>query len=118
MSEFTSEGFDLDAVGNNNDSGEDVIFEIGGGATVVPAVEEPHQLSPSSPSPSDANTSTPIDKAEEWKQLGNEEFKKKNYLEAYDMYTEAIDACPCPVNVEEIFMLIIHLHRRMMCQCQ
>lgn len=101
MSEFTSEGFDLDAVGNN-DSGEDVIFEIGGGATVVPpAVEEPHQQSPSSSSPSDA-ASTPIDKAEEWKQRGNEEFKKKNYLEAYDMYTEAIDACPCPVNVEEI----------------
>jgi tetratricopeptide (TPR) repeat protein len=98
MSEFTSEGFDLDAVGNN-DSGEDVIFEIGGGATVVPAVEEAHQQSPSSP-PSDA--STPIDKAEEWKQRGNEEFKKKNYLEAYDMYTEAIDACPCPVDVEEI----------------
>ena len=43
-----------------------------------------------------------IDKAEEWKQRGNEEFKKKNYLKAYDMYTEAIDACPCPVNVEEI----------------
>ncbi|MGK3760231.1 MAG: tetratricopeptide (TPR) repeat protein [Bacillariaceae sp.] len=95
MSEFTSEGFDLDAVGK--DSGEDVIFEIGGGATVVP-VEEPHQQS----SPSSSTPSTPISKAEEWKQRGNEEFKKKNYLEAYDMYTEAIDACPCPVDVEEI----------------
>lgn len=93
MSKFTSEGFDLDAV---NDVSGDVIFEIGGGATVVP-IEEAHQQSPSSSLP---NTMTPIDQAEAWKKRGNEEFKKENYLEAYDMYTEAIDVCL--IDVEEI----------------
>lgn len=93
MSKFTSEGFDLDAV---NDVSGDVIFEIGGGATVVP-IEEVHQQSPSSSLP---NTMTPIDQAEAWKKRGNEEFKKENYLEAYDMYTEAIDVCL--IDVEEI----------------
>jgi len=96
MSEFESAGFDLDAVGS--DSGE-VVFEIGGGATVVPKEEETPSTSTLSP---ETTTPTPIDRAEEWKQRGNEEFKNKNYLEAYDMYTEAIEACPCPIKVEVI----------------
>ena len=37
---------------------------------------------------------SPIARSEELKAQGNEEFKKKNFLEAYDMYTMAIDACP------------------------
>ena len=95
MAKFESEGFDLDALGNDNS--DDVIFEIGGGATVIPNNEEtPSQHQPPDP------TKTQIDEAEAWKQRGNEEFKKRNFLEAYDMYTEAIEACPCPVKVEEV----------------
>lgn len=96
MSKFSSEGFDLNA--GEGVSG-DVIFEIGGGTTVIPKEEEAE--APSSQSPIDTPP-TPLDEAEEWKQRGNEEFKNKNYLEAYDMYTEAIEACPCPVTVEDI----------------
>lgn len=91
MPELTSEGFDLDAVGEGSG---DVIFEIGGGATVVP--EEP------SPSAPETTTKSQLDEAENWKNIGNEEFKKKNYLEAYDMYTKAIEVCPCEIDAEEI----------------
>ena len=95
MSKFESEGFDLDALGNG-DSG-DVIFEIGGGATVIANNEEkPLQHQPTEP------MKTPVEAAEALKQRGNEEFKKRNFLQAYDMYTEAIEACPCPIKVEEI----------------
>ncbi|VEU33500.1 unnamed protein product [Pseudo-nitzschia multistriata] len=96
MPDFSSEGFDIDASGGNTD---DVIFEIGGGSTVVPKVEEAE--APTSQAPSDTPPSL-LDQAEEWKQRGNEEFKKKNYLEAYDMYTNAIEVCPCPVTVDDI----------------
>ena len=105
MSNFSSEGFDLDALNGGEGTSDDVIYEIGGGATTIPATtssttnndtksaaEEEEKIDPPSP----------LDKAEEWKQRGNEEFKKQNYLEAYDLYTEAIDACPCPVKAEDV----------------
>mmetsp|Transcript_23437 Transcript_23437/g.65042 ORF Transcript_23437/g.65042 Transcript_23437/m.65042 type:complete len:299 (+) Transcript_23437:98-994(+) len=96
MTKFTTEGFDLDA--GTGDSG-DVVFEIGGGITGLPKEEEAE--APSSQCPPEEPPS-PLDRAEEWKQRGNEEFRKKNFLEAYDMYTEAIEACPCPVTVDDI----------------
>lgn len=74
---FSSEGFDLDAA-----SSGDVILEVGGGATKVEndvKIEE---------------EASPVAKSEEWKQKGNENFKQGAYLEAYDMYTEAIQNCP------------------------
>ncbi len=92
MTELSSEGFDLDAVGEGSG---DVIFEIGGGATVVPE-EPPLSSAPETP------TMSELDEAENWKNIGNEEFKKKNYLEAYDMYTNAIESCPCELKSEEI----------------
>ena len=91
MTELSSEGFDLDAVGEGSG---DVKFEIGGGATVVP--EEPP------PSAPETQTISQLDEAENWKNIGNEEFKKKNYLEAYDMYTKAIETCPCEIKAEEV----------------
>lgn len=94
MTELPSEGFDLDAAG---DSSGDVIFEIGGGATVVP--DEPE--APSS-SPNSEKQTSQLDEAENWKTIGNEEFKKKNYLEAYDMYTKAIEVCPCQIKIEDV----------------
>lgn len=71
---FSSEGFDLDAA-----SSGDVILEVGGGSTKVNEVKTESSL---------------IDKSEEWKKKGNDNFKQGAYLEAYDMYTEAIQACP------------------------
>ncbi len=95
MPELASEGFDLDAAG---EASGDVIFEIGGGATTV-VPEEPED----SPSSADAETPTSqLDEAENWKNIGNEEFKKKNYLEAYDMYTKAIEVCPCQIKSEDV----------------
>lgn len=94
MPESVSEGFDLDAAGG--DTGE-VIFEIGGGATVIPKEPEASSLPSASETPS-----TLFDEAEKWKELGNVEFRRKNYLEAYDMYTKAIEVCPCPAKAEDI----------------
>lgn len=85
--DFTSAGFDLDAVANDGQS--DVIYEIGGGASVVEPPKPPTQAFTTAPS-----VDPEIAKAEDWKQQGNEQFKKGSYLEAYDLYTEAIEACP------------------------
>jgi tetratricopeptide (TPR) repeat protein len=97
MSELVTEGFDLDALAGENPG--EVIFEIGGGATVVPNEQE---ASTSSPSVVPETPTSQLDQAEKWKQQGNEEFRKGNYLEAYDMYTNAIEECPCPVKAEDI----------------
>jgi len=82
---FDSEGFDL---GASNEASE-VVYEIGGGATsIAPPLasqkeEEVHKSSES-----------PIAEAERLKELGNIEFRQKNHLDAYDYYTDAIEACP------------------------
>jgi tetratricopeptide (TPR) repeat protein len=125
MTEFSSEGFDLDALvdcrsGGNSSNNEgstlpvdptttEVIYEIGGGVTtVIPQSEGDGSNLESVSSPETAaeaavaSPSTPLEVAEEWKQKGNDEFRKGNYLEAYDLYTEAIDACPCPIKAEQI----------------
>jgi tetratricopeptide (TPR) repeat protein len=82
---FSSEGFDLDAASASGD----VILEVGGGITKV--VEETSQESNASSSTED---DSPIAKCEHFKALGNENYKQGAYLEALDMYTEAIESCP------------------------
>jgi tetratricopeptide (TPR) repeat protein len=77
---FDSEGFDLGA-SNNNES--DVIYEIGGGAT--PAAAAPVKKD---------DEESPIAESERLKELGNNEFRQQNHLDAYDYYTDAIEACP------------------------
>ena len=79
---FSSEGFDLDAASGS----EEVILEVGGTATKseLTKADETEQQ----------NEASPIAKSEEFKELGNDHFKIGAYLEAYDMYTEAIEACP------------------------
>lgn len=77
---FSSDGFDLDAAPSATSGDEDVIYELGGGATVA--------------SVDGGSEEGKIALSEDWKVQGNEEFKNKNYLEAYDMYTSAIEACP------------------------
>jgi tetratricopeptide (TPR) repeat protein len=101
---FASEGFDLDAVATAENVENDVVYEIGGGATTLPTASEPASISSEAPSsPSEPNKPlTPLEQAEDWKQRGNVEYKLGNYLEAYDLYTEAIDVCPCAVKGKEI----------------
>jgi len=102
---FTSEGFDLDAAVssecNGNADDGDVIYEIGGGATMddpATAKEEEHEHEHEE----EPAVQSPMDIAEEWKQKGNVEFKKQNYDGAYDLYTKSIEVCPCPVNIEDV----------------
>jgi tetratricopeptide (TPR) repeat protein len=105
---FASEGFDLDAVADSS-SEKDVVLEIGGGATTVTtattataAAESQEEASQNDNKDESNQPQTPIQVAEDWKQKGNVEFKQGNYLEAYDLYTEAMEACPCPIKGPEI----------------
>lgn len=90
---FSSEGFDLDALAASGADENDVVYEIGGGATL---------LEKEIPPPTEEEKLDGIAKAEEWKRQGNEQFKKGSYLEAYDLYTEAIDACPGELKGDDI----------------
>jgi tetratricopeptide (TPR) repeat protein len=89
---FSSEGFDLDALKATGTSDDEVVYEIGGGATTVPSTATTTTTEPDED----------IDPAEAFKQQGNEQFKQGNYLEAYDVYTEAIRACPGTLTADEI----------------
>jgi len=70
----------LDVAGSAG--GEDVILEIGGGSTKAVTKQD------------ETKEESPITKSEKWKLKGNDHFKCGSYLEAYDMYTAAIQACP------------------------
>ena len=79
---FDSEGFDL---GASNEA--EVIYEIGGGATSPPPVKKDDN-------DKSKQKSSPIAESERLKELGNDEFRQQNHLDAYDYYTDAIEACP------------------------
>jgi hypothetical protein len=83
---FSSDGFDLDAASGS----EDVILEVGGGSSKVEVTNVEDKSREDQP----PTTVSAIAKSEEFKELGNQNFKVGAYLEAYDMYTEAIEACP------------------------
>ena len=80
---FSSDGFDLDAL-TDAEAGDDIVFEIGGKVSVDKKKSEDDN----------EEEEDAIAKSEEHKALGNGQFKKGNYLEAYDHYTDAIKACP------------------------
>lgn len=88
--QFSSDGFDLGASGG----AEDVVYEIGGGVTTTAANDETHKDGDDDDESKSKDIAGPTDESERIKALGNEEFKLGNYLDAYDYYTEAIDACP------------------------
>ena len=97
--QFSSDGFDLDAISAGE--GDDVVFEIGGGATVIkPTPPSTEEEGVGGPPPSEG-----IVKAEDWKKQGNEQFKQGQYLEAYDLYTEAIMESPGDMKGGEILRL-------------
>ena len=85
MASFNSEGFDLDATADT----ENVVYEIGGGVTNVAPPQEKAKTEVLS-----EEDDPLIRMSEEYKKDGNAQFKAGNYLGAYDMYTEAIEACP------------------------
>lgn len=93
MANFVSDGFDLDAL--QAQEGDEVVYEIGGGATIVKEPESAPETKPQDD----------LNEPEGLKQQGNEQFKLGNYLEAYDLYTEAIEACPGKLKGEEILKL-------------
>ena len=106
VNDTTTQGFDLDALPNNLDiqdgQDSDVIYELGGGATVI----SNSSTTTAAPSASQ-DTNEQIDalaESEALKQKGNECFKQGNYLDAIDYYTDAIEACP-GMKGEEILSL-------------
>jgi tetratricopeptide (TPR) repeat protein len=80
---FSSEGFDLDAAASSSN----VIYEIGGAVSSEP---ETTTVPESTITTTTAEPST----AESYKQQGNQAFLKGEYLEAYEWYTQAIEATP------------------------
>jgi len=80
--EFTSKGFDADALPSSTCENADVVLELGGGASYSNTISNKD----SKPSP--------ICKSEESKAEGNARFKVGDFLGAYDSYTDAIEFCP------------------------
>ena len=110
-SNYTSEGFDLSAIPsssssttiNNNNNEEEIIYELGGTASTMPSKSNTNNTTNNNNNNNNNNENTnnnnttnnsPIFESEQCKQIGNEYFKKKDYLNAYDKYSDAIDACP------------------------
>jgi tetratricopeptide (TPR) repeat protein len=86
MPEFTSEGFDLDALASAT---EDVVLELGG--KVVPGAAE---AATQEPKKSEEKEDDPMSAAEAFKQQGNECFKRKEWQRAHELYSDAINATP------------------------
>ena len=92
-----NQGFDLDATPVNSKDGDEVIYEVGGGATAVRSQKDP---------PTSVHDRLGL--SEQSKLRGNQEFLAKNYLDAYDSYTEAIQACPGMTGEELLALKNIH----------
>ena len=84
---FSSEGFDLDAVPTDE---EGVIYEIGGGATK----EEIEKEEVVSEEKNNEAEDSPIATSNLLKQEGNKHFQQGEWLDAFDSYSGAIEACP------------------------
>lgn len=94
---FSSEGFDLDALKVEEGDGDDVVLEIGGGATVVKNdTEKTKQETDQEGKPNEETSleDEAIKAAEEFKQQGNQAFKEGDFDLAVLLYTNAIEATP------------------------
>lgn len=87
-SQFNSTGFDLSAA---SDQEGDVVYEIGGGATVVapPATATREVIAEDGEDDDDV-----MRDAESYKLKGNNAFKEQNWELALEQYTKAIEATP------------------------
>ena len=93
--EFSSEGFDLDALANQQQ--EDVVYEIGGGVSRLGVHDDEAQLPKDDKDNNSITNVTPTDviaEAQEFRAQGNAAFQQQNWMEAIDMYTAAMDATP------------------------
>ena len=90
---FCSEGFDLDAIPGVKNEGEgEIVYEIGGKVSRVnAAVSDENKVDEKNECDKEED---PLAASEELKGRGNKEFKAGNYLDAYDFYTDAVEACP------------------------
>ena len=95
-----SEGFDLDAI-SASQTDDDVIYELGGGATIIPT---PTPTPPPATTTNAPDVYDPLSQSESLKTKGNECFKQNSYLDAIDYYTDAIEACP-GISGEELLEL-------------
>ena len=94
--QFDSEGFDLGAadVVESDNNNESVVYEIGGGITTQQKESPTKKQCSQQQQQQQQQQPSPMDKAEELKEQGNQQFKSQNYLDAYDYYTDAILATP------------------------
>ena len=76
--EFSSQGFDLDAV---KDGDENVVLELGGGVSHVETTEK-------------EKDDDVMKEAEDYKQQGNQAFQQQNWPQAFELYSQAIKATP------------------------
>jgi tetratricopeptide (TPR) repeat protein len=90
--EFSSPGFDISAAAS--DKAENVVFEIGGGATTV---EPPAAAQNTNNEPKEDSV---MDEAESFKLQGNNAFKEQNWDYALENYTKAIEATPGMTAIE------------------
>ena len=118
---FSSEGFDLDALGDDGvtssgDGNADVIYELGGGAsiqardepTATPTVADSSTTGAKADADTNADADAPPDplaKSEASKAEGNASFKAGDYLDAHDSYTDAIEACPGEPTGEQLLKM-------------
>ena len=79
-SKFSSDGFDLDS--SKAQEGDEVIYEIGGGASIVKSEPVAPPKHDDDDEEEEDGNDDPLGQSEEWKRQGNEQFKLGNYLEA------------------------------------
>ena len=88
---FDSEGFDLSPSSPNDIN---IIYEIGGTTTTDEPIPSSTDSKESSSPRSSSCSDEPTAKSEQLKEQGNAHFRAGNHLDAYDYYTDAIEAAP------------------------
>lgn len=101
---FSSEGFDLDALAAVIPEGAaEIVYELGGkvsaketeqSAKLNDQREKQRQDESEQGNTTVEDDNHPLRMAEQYKQLGNEAFMKQEWQNAWDLYTQAIDAVP------------------------
>lgn len=92
MPQFASEGFDLDNIKNETD-----VLELDGGKPTVGSNNNDESNTSASDNAEIKGDSEQIDalvEAEEYKRQGNAAFTKKDWSQAYALYSDAIQATP------------------------